>query len=146
MVSFSTLLATSAVVASVSAKAVLGRDLHKRLTSSSTGTSGGYYYSFWVSGSDVTYENGDAGEYSVTWTSGMENFVAGKGWSTGSERSVTFDADFNPDGNAYLSVYGWTTSPLVEYYILENYGDYVSIYVFLYSTLCMWTSGHIPTD
>lgn len=39
-------------------------------------------------------------------------------------RSITYDADFSPDGNAYLSVYGWTTSPLVEYYICENYGDY----------------------
>lgn len=39
-------------------------------------------------------------------------------------RDITFDATFSPNGNAYLAVYGWTESPLVEYYILENYGDY----------------------
>lgn len=37
---------------------------------------------------------------------------------------ITYSATFSHDGNAYLSVYSWTTSPLVEYYILENYGDY----------------------
>lgn len=37
---------------------------------------------------------------------------------------ITFEGTFSPSGNAYLSVYGWTTSPLIEYYILENYGDY----------------------
>lgn len=37
---------------------------------------------------------------------------------------ITYTADYQPDGNSYLSVYGWTTSPLVEYYILESYGTY----------------------
>lgn len=37
---------------------------------------------------------------------------------------ITFDGDYEPNGNSYLSVYGWTTSPLVEYYILEDYGTY----------------------
>ncbi|KAK9424286.1 putative Endo-1,4-beta-xylanase [Seiridium unicorne] len=93
-------------------------------TSSSTGTSGGYYYSFWTDNDDiVTYTNGDAGTYSVTWN-GDGNFVGGKGWSTGSARAIAFSGTYSPDGNSYLSVYGWTTSPLIEYYIVESYGTY----------------------
>ncbi|CAN8105455.1 unnamed protein product [Discula destructiva] len=125
MVAFTSLVSATVAVASVSAAAVKGEDLHKRLTSSGTGTSGGYYYSFWTEvSSGVDYENRDGGEYSVTWESSSIDFVAGKGWATGSDRNIAYDADFNPDGNAYLSVYGWTTSPLIEYYICENYGDY----------------------
>jgi endo-1,4-beta-xylanase len=39
-------------------------------------------------------------------------------------RAITYTADFAPNGNSYLSVYGWTESPLIEYYIVENYGTY----------------------
>ena len=57
------------------------------LTSSSTGTNGGYYYSFWTDGSgDVTYTNDAGGEYSVTWSGNAGNFVAGKGWNPGAAR------------------------------------------------------------
>jgi endo-1,4-beta-xylanase len=64
------------------------RELVKRqsITSSETGTSGGYYYSFWTDGGgSVTYTNGDAGAYSVEWTN-SGNFVGGKGWNPGSAR------------------------------------------------------------
>ncbi|OQE21623.1 hypothetical protein PENSTE_c011G07914 [Penicillium steckii] len=101
-------------------------DISKResYTSSSTGTSNGYYYSFWTDGQgDITYSNGDAGEYSVTW-SGDGNFVGGKGWNPGGSREVTFKGSYNPNGNSYLSVYGWTKNPLIEFYIVEDFGTY----------------------
>jgi endo-1,4-beta-xylanase len=107
MVSFSSLLITVSVLTGVFAAPStelskrVPTDLSERsttspnpaiqarqtLTSSSTGTNGGYYYSFWTDGSgDVTYTNDAGGEYSVTWSGNAGNFVAGKGWNPGAAR------------------------------------------------------------
>lgn len=64
-------------------------NLARRSTPSSTGTSNGFYYSFYTDGiDDVTYTNGDAGEYTLTWSGdGLSgDVVGGKGWETGSAR------------------------------------------------------------
>jgi len=66
-----------------------GEVLDIRSTPSSTGTNGGYYYSFWADGSgDVTYTNGAEGAYSVSWSGNAGNFVGGKGWNPGSAQCV----------------------------------------------------------
>lgn len=41
-------------------------------------------------------------------------------------RSINFSGTWqpNPSGVSYLSVYGWTTGPLIEYYITESYASY----------------------
>jgi endo-1,4-beta-xylanase len=39
-------------------------------------------------------------------------------------RVITFSGTYSPVGNSYLSIYGWSTSPLIEYYIVENFGTY----------------------
>lgn len=46
-----------------------------------------YISSFWNDGTaKAKYTNGPNGEYSVTWTGDIGNFVSGKGWSPGGPR------------------------------------------------------------
>jgi endo-1,4-beta-xylanase len=56
------------------------------VTTSTTGTAGGYYYSCYIeSGSGVSMNIG-TGSYTLTWTSTAEDVVAGIGWATGAVR------------------------------------------------------------
>lgn len=85
MVSFSFSSLLLAFVAGIYANNISELITRQSLTTSQTGTSGGYYYSFYTDGgADVVYTNENAGEYKVVWTGeGVGDFVAGKGWNPG---------------------------------------------------------------
>jgi endo-1,4-beta-xylanase len=100
-------------------------DADLTVTSNSTGTHNGYFYSFWeqASGASMTLTSG--GSYNATWNTASQNVVVGKGWKPGSaSHNVSYNASWNCNGNCYLSLYGWTTNPLIEYYVVENFGSY----------------------
>jgi endo-1,4-beta-xylanase len=86
-------------------------------------TSGGLYHQMWSNGqgSACITLNSDT-NYSTTW-SGIGDFVAGAGWNPGStNRSISYTGSLSgSSGTALMTLYGWSTSPLVEYYVIDNW-------------------------
>ena len=106
------LIATCCVTMTANAQTISGNG---------TGTNGGYYYSLYSSGGSATLTFPEAstypGNYAMSW-SGVSDVVGGKGWSTGGNMTVGYNVG-SASGYNTISIYGWTTSPLVEYYITE---------------------------
>jgi len=87
-----------------------------------TGTNCGYYYSLYTSGgsSTMTFNSScpyGGGNYAISW-SNVNDVVGGKGWNPGSAQTIGYNVG-SASGYNNISIYGWTTNPLVEYYICE---------------------------
>lgn len=94
--------------------------------SNRTGQTGAYFYTFWKNGGEACMDLLGGGRYAARYRLGRgENLVAGLGWRTGSEsRSVGYRAAaFEAGTNSYLTLYGWSVDPLVEYYVIDDWGS-----------------------
>jgi endo-1,4-beta-xylanase len=114
-VAFAVILAAAAAALPGIAKAATA------ICSSQTGTNGGYYYQMYTAGTGsacITLNSGNS--YSTSW-SNVGDFVAGVGFNPGSNATVSFSSSLSASGTSLISLYGWSTNPLVEYYIEENY-------------------------
>jgi hypothetical protein len=93
---------------------------------------GGYSYEIWSDGTGMgcmTVYGSDA-KFSANWT-GVGDFLARVGLGFDQTKTPTqlgtISADFaetktGGDGLVYVGIYGWTVSPLREYYILDDWG------------------------
>ncbi len=63
--------------------------------------------------------------FDAYWDTGDGNYLARKGVRPGSASPVvTYSANYRPNGNSYLAIYGWTQNPLIEYYIVDSWGSW----------------------
>ena len=123
-------LASAAVIALASLPSFgLSADAKQR-----TGTTDdGYDWELWSEDDRGTTEMtpGANGTYTCRWE-GCKNCLFRSGrkfsdypqWDTLDGIQVTYNVDFHGQGNTYLCVYGWTKNPMVEYYIVETYGEW----------------------
>jgi endo-1,4-beta-xylanase len=105
--------------ASVAAIALL---FSAQRSNASTGTDHGFFWQCYVSGGSGSISFPGAatypGNFAVSWTN-VGDIVAGKGWNPGSARVVNYNCGALTGSFNNFSVYGWTTSPLIEYYVCE---------------------------
>lgn len=96
-----------------------------------TGVHDGYNYELWKDNGTTSMTLTDGGTFSCSW-SNINNALFRKGrkwdctqtWQQLGNISVDYAVNYQPNGNSYLCVYGWTRSPLVEYYIVDSWGTW----------------------
>jgi endo-1,4-beta-xylanase len=123
------LLGTACAAALVVSGMVIAPSAHaeadRTLTQNATGTHNGYFFSFWKDNGNASMTLRENGRYSSQWDRSTNNWVGGKGWATGTRRTVSYSGTYNPgNNNTYLALYGWTRNSLIEYYVVENFGSY----------------------
>ncbi|MBD7910574.1 glycoside hydrolase family 11 protein [Clostridium cibarium] len=103
----------------------------KILNSNATGIHDGYNYELWKDYGNTSMTLKAGGSFSCRWSNiGNALFRKGKKFNETQTYkqlgniSVNFNCDYQPSGNSYLCVYGWTSSPLVEYYIVDSWGTW----------------------
>lgn len=98
-------------------------EAEKKVCNNETGNHCGFTYEYWKDQGTGCMTNKDDG-FSVEW-SNINNLLGRKGLRPGSKNQiVTYDANYQPNGNSYLCVYGWTKGPLIEYYIVDSWGTW----------------------
>ena len=101
------------------------------LTENKTGTQDGYNYELWKDYGTTSMTLNSGGTFDCSW-SNIGNALFRKGikfdctktYSQLGNITVNYGVNYQPNGNSYLCVYGWSRSPLVEYYIVESWGTW----------------------
>ena len=88
-------------------------------SNASTGTHNGYWWQCYYTGGSASISfSGSGANFTASWNS-VSDSVIGMGWNPGSARTVNYNVGYLNGSYNNVSAYGWTTSPLIEYYVCE---------------------------
>lgn len=101
------------------------------ITYNKTGVNNSFDYELWYDRGDVDMTLQEGGAFECNW-SNINNalFRTGKKFDSTKTHeelgaiSVNYGCDYQPNGNSYLCLYGWSVDPLVEFYIVEAWGSW----------------------
>jgi len=83
------------------------------------GTNNGYFWTLYREGGSGSMGFGSGGNFSISY-SNVGDIVGGKGWNPGSSsRNIGYNVGALSGSYRFVGVYGWTTNPLIEYYVAE---------------------------
>lgn len=110
---------------------VQAADASKTITRNEMGVHNGYNYELWKDYGSTSMTLGKGGAFNCSWSK-INNALFRKGLKFDQTKThdelgiiwMNYDCDYQPNGNSYLGVYGWTIEPLVEYYILDSWGTW----------------------
>jgi len=89
-----------------------------------TGTDHGFFWTLYREGGsgNITFPNANQypGNFAISYNS-VNDIVGGKGWNPGSSsRVIGYNIGSLGGSYRFVGVYGWTTGPLIEYYVAEK--------------------------
>jgi endo-1,4-beta-xylanase len=89
------------------------------VTTNDQGTNNGFFWSLYREGGSASITHGSAGNFAISY-SNVNDVVGGKGWNPGSARNIGYNIGALSGSYNFVGIYGWTTSPLIEYYVAEK--------------------------
>lgn len=105
------------------AQTILYKKSPNKITGYTSGTNNGYFYSlYWEGGSaSISFPNANQypGNFQITY-SNVNDVVGGKGWNPGGTWTVGYNIGYLSGSYNFVGVYGWTTNPLIEFYVVEK--------------------------
>lgn len=93
--------------------------VHDDVSTEDQGTVNGWFWSLYREGGSASITHGSAGNFAISY-SNVNDVVGGKGWSTGSSRTIGYNVGALSGSYNFVGIYGWTTNPLIEYYVAEK--------------------------
>ena len=100
-------------------------------TENKTGMDGTYDFELWKDRGNTTMTLNGNGKFSCEWNN-INNCLFREGkkynppvnYKSLGDVEIKYGVDYQPNGNSYMCVYGWSKNPLVEYYIVETWGSW----------------------